>query len=259
MKFSFWASGKRRILKTFCTPARQGCFYMKKFISILMCILFCTLLIGCSSNGEGTALRENTVSSQQTKAESVSDNPTQRTAENAAEKSTEHTTVKKRASESATAKPQETPRQTEKTTVKPKKQPVKTTKPTTVTATTSSTVSCTVTIECKKILDKTDSLKAGHEAYVPDDGIMLDAYTVHMKKGETAYDAVKKACSDNGVTINAVSSTYGVYIAGFNNIDEKDCGGGSGWIYFVNGSSLSKSCAKYEIQNGDNIVFSYTC
>lgn len=127
------------------------------------------------------------------------------------------------------------------------------------TSTTSSTVSCTVTVECKKILNYMDNLKPGHEAFVPSGGVFFSNYPVTVKNGSSVYDAVKIACADNSVTINATSSQYGTYIAGFNNIDEKDCGNQSGWLYSVNGKMPSKSCGKYIVSNGDSIVFSYTC
>lgn len=124
--------------------------------------------------------------------------------------------------------------------------------------TTASYITCTVTIECKKVLNNMDKLKAGHEAYVPSDGMILDSYSVTLKNGCTAYDMLKKACDDNSVSINMSKTVYGTYIAGFNNIDEKDCGSGSGWLYSVNNSFPSRSCAKYSVKNGDSIVFSYT-
>ena len=104
-----------------------------------------------------------------------------------------------------------------------------------------------------------DDLKAGHEDFVPHDGYIIRSHSVTLKHGATAYDAVKEACDENGVRLNAVSSSYGTYVAGINNIDEKDCGSQSGWIYKVNNVSPSKSCAKYKLKNGDAITFSYVC
>ncbi len=128
----------------------------------------------------------------------------------------------------------------------------------TTTATTSE-ITCTVEIECKKILNNMDKLKAGHEDFVPSNGIIMSTCTVTVDNGETVYDALKTACSKNGVSINAKSSAYGTYISGFNNIDEMDCGKQSGWVYTVNGSSPPKSCNKCTVSTGDKIVFSYTC
>lgn len=104
-----------------------------------------------------------------------------------------------------------------------------------------------------------DDLKAGHEDFVPDDGYIIRSHSVTLKNGATAYDAVKETCDKNGVRLNAVSSSYGTYVAGINNIDEKDCGSQSGWIYKVNNVSPSKSCAKYKLKNGDAVTFSYVC
>lgn len=126
-------------------------------------------------------------------------------------------------------------------------------------APTAKTVKCTVTVECKKILSNKDKLKDGHEEYLPDGGVFFSNYTVVMPNGSSVYDAVKTACNENGVAINATNSQYGVYIVGFNNIDEKDCGNQSGWLYSVNGKTPGKSCGKYIITNGDNISFGYTC
>lgn len=103
------------------------------------------------------------------------------------------------------------------------------------------------------------NLKAGHEDFVPADGIIMSTKTVTVNNGSTAYDALKSACSKSGVTINAQNSAYGTYIAGFNNIDEFDCGRQSGWTYTVNGSSPPKSCDKYTVSQGDSIVFSFVC
>lgn len=127
------------------------------------------------------------------------------------------------------------------------------------TTSSSSTITCTVTVECKSVLDNSDNLKAGHESYVPSDGYIINGYTVTIPNGSSAYDAVKSACDEQGVSVNVSNSSFGKYISGFNNIDEKDCGSQSGWIYYVNGSSPPKGCDKYTLSNGDNVVFSYTC
>ena len=104
-----------------------------------------------------------------------------------------------------------------------------------------------------------DKLKAGHEAYVPSNGIILGTSSLTVKNGSTAYDALKTACDNNGISLNITNSSYGKYIAGINYIDEKDCGKYSGWMYKVNDSFPNTSVDKYILKNGDNIVFSYTC
>ncbi len=132
-------------------------------------------------------------------------------------------------------------------------------KKTTVRTTRVQSFSCYVTVECTSILDNMDKLKSGHEKYVPSNGVIMDSARIVVKEGKSVYDAVKSACSENSVKLNEQSSMYGKYIVGFNNIDEKDCGPQSGWVYTVNGSRPPKSCDKYTLKKGDKIIFSYVC
>ncbi len=128
-----------------------------------------------------------------------------------------------------------------------------------VTQTTSSEINCSITIECKSILDNMDDLKKGHESYVPKNGIMLDNYKATLKSKSTVYDLLKKACNDKGITYTAKDTMYSVYIVGINNIDEKDCGKNSGWMYSVNGSYPNVSVDSKKLKDGDKVVFTYTC
>ena len=223
---------------------------MKKRIWVmLLSVLMCLFLVGCSGEkGEITTLAPSetaTVTEGQSATESTTVNST--TGE---KKSTAKATVKS------------TEKSTEKSTTATTKKAVAKTTATATTEkkeTTSSTITCRVTIECKKILSNMDKLDEGHIDFVPPDGYILNNASVTVKNGATAYDAVKKACDENGIILNSTNSSYGVYIAGFNYIDEKDCGSSSGWLYSVNGKTPGKSCGKYTVQNGDSIVFSYTC
>ena len=104
-----------------------------------------------------------------------------------------------------------------------------------------------------------DDLKPEHEKYVPKNGIMLDNYKATLKSKSTVYDLLKKACNDKGITYTAKDTMYSVYIAGINNIDEKDCGKGSGWKYRVNGSYPNISVDLKKLKDGDKVVFTYIC
>ncbi|MCC8072735.1 MAG: DUF4430 domain-containing protein [Clostridiales bacterium] len=190
-----------------------------------------------------TSEKETSTSSSQTKSATTSKKAAATTKKSATTSAKETTTAKKTTSKNTTTKKSTTKKSTTK-------------KTTTATAT---EISCTVTIECTSILDNMDDLKAGHEAYVPSDGIILNSTSVTVSSGSTVYDALTLACSKGGVTVSSKSSAYGKYIVGFNNIDEKDCGSQSGWTYTVNGKYPSKSCDKYTLSNGDKVVFIYTC
>lgn len=263
-KFSFWASGKAMgFIHTYYTPVQMtGVFFMKKFTAVLLSALLCFSLLGCS-NEEKKVTTSSTTAISSTVYES---------SEKAEEKETEaekrETTEKKKVTstsvKSETADKASTSSTVASTTAKStaKKQAVSSATKASTTkkqTTTSSSITCTVTVECKSILNNMDKLKAGHESYVPADGYIINNCNVTVSNGDTAYDAVKAACDTKGVYLNVTNSSYGKYIAGFNNIDEKDCGSQSGWLYNVNGSYPSKSCSKYILSNGDNVVFTYTC
>ena len=107
---------------------------------------------------------------------------------------------------------------------------------------------CYITIECKSILKHLGDLKPGHEKYVPSDGYLLRKYSCTYKSGDTAYDILKRSCAAQHIKITAETTMYGVYIAGINNIDEKDCGDESGWLYSVNGKFPSITCGKQKVK-----------
>lgn len=123
----------------------------------------------------------------------------------------------------------------------------------------SKTVTCTITVECKNIHKHMSQLKSGHERFVPNDGYIIHAESHTVARGSTAYDVLKLACNAHGIRLTARNTSYGVYVVGINNLDEKDCGGVSGWMYKVNGTAPLTSCGKYKMDSGDNLVFYYVC
>jgi len=53
---------------------------------------------------------------------------------------------------------------------------------------------------------------------------------------------------------------YGAdYIEGINYLYEFDAGEQSGWMYKVNGAFPSYGCSDYILEDGDSIVWAYTC
>ena len=120
-------------------------------------------------------------------------------------------------------------------------------------------ISCTLNVECKSILNNMDKLKDGHSEYVPANGYIIKGYKYTAKAGFTAYDALKKACEDNGIKLTAKSSMYGTYVSGINNIDEFDCGSQSGWMYSINGNRPNVSASSQRVTDGDEITFEYVC
>lgn len=75
--------------------------------------------------------------------------------------------------------------------------------------------------------------------------------SVTLSPGATALDAL---------TASGVSADVsGGYISGIGDLYEKDCGSMSGWLYAVNGHAPNIGCNSYALNNGDSVLFIYTC
>lgn len=122
------------------------------------------------------------------------------------------------------------------------------------------TFSCTISITCESILDHMDSMEPAKAELVPASGIILSTTTVTVTEGESAYDVLRRACTNAGIPLDAsVSPGYGsAYIRGIQNIYEFDCGSLSGWKYRVNGTVPNYGCSSYILQEGDSIQFYFT-
>lgn len=270
---------------------------MRKYLCVLMSIILCLTVFCACSNGKtanvagSTNITSSTSSEQTTDAEEVTvaanevqttQKTDKKTTENGEKASTAAKSVSKKDNKKTTdsskkSKSKSKSNSKSKSHTEAKKKYAKekesaadskADKPKTtlkkenddkVTQTTSSEINCSITIECKSILDNMDDLKKGHESYVPKNGIMLDNYKTTLKSKSTVYDLLKKACNDKGITYTARDTMYSVYIVGINNIDEKDCGKDSGWMYSVNGSFPNVSADSKKLKDGDKVVFTYTC
>lgn len=230
---------------------------MKKIIAILLCAIMCVCFFGCNNSSKAEETTKSTLEQNTTTIANLSETQSQ-TTENTTESSvtnsekvtlaqsdTFESTTKSHKNEVSTTKENIT---VASTTVKPQD----TTKPI------SKNITCTVKIECSKLLENKNRF-SDDVSLIPQNGVILETTSVTLSENATAYDAMKLACSKKGVSVNEKSSSFGVYIVGFNGVDEKDCGSMSGWLYTVNGKSPNVSVSKYNLKNGDSIVFSYTC
>lgn len=165
---------------------------------------------------------------------------------------------------------------TEKTTEKQKetqKESATKKSETTTVKTETEQIKCTIEISCEKILDNKEKLKESKLDFLPENGIILNRTAVTVSEGSTAFDVIKKVCSENKCTDNCIfCSKHGIqldyvytpgyesyYIRGIHQIYEKDCGAQSGWMYCVNGSFLNYGCSQYKVNDGDEIKILYTC
>ncbi len=120
---------------------------------------------------------------------------------------------------------------------------------------------CTLSIRCDTILDHYDDLDPAKAEFVPDDGVILATVKVPFAEGETAFDATKRACEAYGLQIEyswtPLYNSY--YVEGINYLYEFDCGAESGWMFKVNGWFPNYGASSYILQDGDAIMWEYTC
>lgn len=120
---------------------------------------------------------------------------------------------------------------------------------------------CTIEIRCDTILDNMKELSKGKEAYVPANGCILSTSTVEFNEGDTVFDVLERVCNYAGIQLEyAWTPLYNsYYIEGINHLYEFDCGNESGWMYKVNGWFPNYGCSSYYLEDGDVIVWTYSC
>lgn len=125
----------------------------------------------------------------------------------------------------------------------------------------------TISIRCDTLLkpenwNKLDK-QLRDEKYVPEDGIILPETTYVLRKGDTAFDLLKRACRYNEIQMEYQgpdSNVYStVFIKGINYLYDFSCGELSGWMYKVNGEFPGKGCSSYGLKDKDKIEWVYTC
>lgn len=123
----------------------------------------------------------------------------------------------------------------------------------------------TISIRCDTVLANPDdldpALKQGD--YIPSDGVILPPTEYVLRPGDTVFDILDRAVRYNKIQMEYQGSdenSYGsVYIRGINYLYEFSCGPLSGWMYRVDGEYPNFGCSKYELKDGQNIEWIYTC
>ena len=113
-------------------------------------------------------------------------------------------------------------------------------------------------LSCTIMIDATKAKEAGYTA-AGDDGMMLKETTVEFSEGETAYDVLSEIATQKNLPIVKAQSGTFVYITSINSLTAGDLGASSGWMYSVNGEFVQVSCSEYAVQDGDAMVFVFTC
>ncbi|OQB51299.1 MAG: hypothetical protein BWX97_02307 [Firmicutes bacterium ADurb.Bin146] len=95
------------------------------------------------------------------------------------------------------------------------------------------------------------------DASYADKGIILSEYAVKLEKGSKVFDITFTACKDNELLISSRGIGAARYVEGIADLYEFDYGPASGWVFYVNSESASKSSGVYEVKEGDIIKWEY--
>ena len=122
-----------------------------------------------------------------------------------------------------------------------------------------------IRIEAEAALRSWDQLEEAlrDEKYVPENGMILEETEYVLRPDDTVFDILQRTVQHNrihmefqGADENVFNS---VYIQGINHLYEFSCGPLSGWMYMVNGEFPDYGVSRYELNDGDEVVFKYTC
>ena len=120
---------------------------------------------------------------------------------------------------------------------------------------------CTISISCATVLDNMEDLAESKASLVPSDGWILAPVTVEFSPGDSAFTVLQQVVKDNNLHMEYSNTPayQSAYIEGIGNLYEFDCGPLSGWMYSVNGWFPNYACSEYELQDGDDVAFLYSC
>lgn len=76
---------------------------------------------------------------------------------------------------------------------------------------------------------------------------------VTLNQGATVYDALVAT----GLSVNAHSSQFGMYVVGIGGLAEKEHGGTSGWTYYHNGVFINNAASGTVLSDGDAVSWVY--
>ena len=118
-----------------------------------------------------------------------------------------------------------------------------------------------IEIRCDTILNNMGDLTPGKAEFVPSNGVILPMVQVPFYENETVFEVLNRICKTANIQIEySWTPLYGsYYIEGINHLYEFDCGEQSGWMYKVNEWFPNYGCSSYYVEDGDVIVWCYTC
>ena len=121
--------------------------------------------------------------------------------------------------------------------------------------------SCTISISCATILDNLPLCDAAKRDLVPADGWILAPTSVTFYEGESVFHVLRRVCRQEEIHMEFENTPIynSAYIEGIHNLYEFDVGELSGWMYSVNDWFPNYGCSRYQLKDGDEVKWVYTC
>lgn len=120
---------------------------------------------------------------------------------------------------------------------------------------------CTLSVSCAAVLDQMDALDGEKWEMVPEDGWILPPTEVVFYEGESVFHVLQRTLKTEKIHLEFANAPLykTAYIEGIGNLYELDAGALSGWMYAVNEWYPNYGCSRYILQDGDEIVWRFTC
>ncbi len=112
----------------------------------------------------------------------------------------------------------------------------------------------TVTKKNNSSSSASKDIKVSIKVADPKGKVYLSKKTYTVEKGISPYDLLMKT----GLSVEAETSAYGVYVKGIEGLNEFDKGNESGWMFRVNGKFPDCSIVSYSLKNKDYVEILYT-
>ena len=122
----------------------------------------------------------------------------------------------------------------------------------------------TLSIRCDTLLIPSNyevAKENGKADMIPANGVIYATREVEFYEGESVFDVLLREVQKEKIHMEfSMTPIYNSnYIEGINNLYEFDGGELSGWMYKVNGWFPNYGSSRYQLKEGDNVEWVYTC
>lgn len=121
---------------------------------------------------------------------------------------------------------------------------------------------CYIEVRCDTLSQNMDKLtNKSLEGSIPSNGTIIASIPIEIKDGDTVFTVLQQATLIQNIALNVeYTASFGTYyIKSIDNLGERDAGSMSGWMYSVNGNYMQVGASSCKVNEGDRILWSYTC